>query len=204
MCVLIRMLLIVGILFWGCEKSKVTTAKQNILDQADSADIPDREGWDATIRVSSDGKLKAVIQYGHVIYFEDDKINYFDHGVEVNMFDKKGKHTTKLTAKKGEYHELSQNIWAIGQVVVVSDTGITLYTPVGRWDQHLEKIISDTSVMVTTVENDTIYGSAFQSDADLSHMLIRNPHGIRKEGIDLESWEKEISKPVSKDSTESL
>ncbi|MBN2104669.1 LPS export ABC transporter periplasmic protein LptC [bacterium] len=194
----------VCLLFSGCDQSRVSTNGEGKLVHKDVSDVPDREGWDAVIRISSEGRLKAVIEYGHMTYFDKNKINYFNQGVKVDMFDKHGKHTTKLTAEKGEYHELTQDIWAIGQVVVISDTGVILFTPIGRWDQHLEKIISDTSVMVTTIENDTIYGTAFQSDADLSHMIIENPRGTREEGVDFESWEREVAKPIPADSMEPL
>ncbi|MFC1569342.1 LPS export ABC transporter periplasmic protein LptC [bacterium] len=185
----------------GCRQSDQSMANDVIQSGADTTSIPDREGWDASIRISSDGDLRAIIEYGHMTFYNHTKINYFDQSVQVDMFDENGKHTTKLTAEKGEYHEANQNIWAIGQVVVVSDTGVTLFTPIGRWDQGLEKIISDTVVMVTTVENDTIYGSSFQSNADLSHYIIENPRGTREERINFDALEKEMTSPVSIDST---
>jgi LPS export ABC transporter protein LptC len=155
--------------------------------------IPDREGWNATIRVSMAGRLQAVIEYGHVMYYETSRINHFDQGVRVDMFDKKGRHTTRLTAERGEFNELTQDIRVLENVVVVSDTGITLCTSILNWNQQMEKIMSDTAVMVTTVEKDTIYGTAFQSNADLTHMIIKNPKGSREDSVDFGVLEKEIT-----------
>jgi len=198
---MIALLLIVSIS--GCQQSKEPAAQDGMAQDSMQIAIPDREGWDATVRITSGGDLRAVIKYGHMTYFNHNKINYFDQGVQVDMFDENGEHTTKLTAKKGEYHETTQDIWAIDEVVVVSDTGVTLHTPVGRWDQRLEKILSDTVVMVTTVENDTIYGTSFESNADLSHYIIENPHGTRQEGVDFEVLEEEIANVGEPDSRES-
>lgn len=190
------------IIYQGCHRASDETEKTGIVQESTVTAMPDRESWDATIRVSSEGKLKSVISYGHMTYYEHQKVNYFNEGVQVDLFDDQGNHTTKLTAEKGEYHENSQNIWAIGNVVVVSDTGATLCTPIMRWDNEREKIISDTTVMVTTVEKDTIYGSAFQSDADLTHMIIQNPYGSHEEGVDFEELEESLNAPVITDTIE--
>ena len=174
-----------------CNRSNHTDPK--LIHNAEPQKIPDREGWDATLRISTEGKLQAIINYGHMTYFNDSRNNYFDQGIHVDMFDTRGEHTTTLTAEKGEFHEGSQDIWAIGNVIVISDTGITLHTPVLRWDQHLEKIISDTVIMITTTDKDTIYGTAFQSDPDLTHMVIQNPTGSKQEGVDISAMEKEFT-----------
>ena len=180
-----------------CEREE--HSEPRVVQNAEPEKIPDREGWDASLRISTEGKLEAIIDYGHMTYFNDSRKNYFDQGIHVDMFNKNGKHTTTLTADKGEYNEGSQDIWAIGNVVVVSDTGITLHTPELRWDQHLEKIISDTSIMITTTDKDTIYGTAFQSDPDLTHMIIQNPTGSKQEGVDISAMEKEFTKPSDGD-----
>jgi LPS export ABC transporter protein LptC len=165
---------------------------QQLIHNMEPQKIPDREGWDATLRISSEGKLQAIIDYGHMTYFNDSRKNFFDQGIHVDMYGTRGEHTTTLTADKGEFHEGSQDIWAIGNVIVVSDTGVTLHTPVLRWDQHLEKIISDTVIMITTTDKDTIYGTAFESDPDLTHMVIQNPTGSKQEGVDISAMEKEF------------
>ncbi len=184
-----------AVLLIGCgrEDHPGDTSGKTVLQKI----IPDREGWDATIRISSNGVLQAIIEYGHMTYFESRQINYFDDGVRVDMFDNMGQHTTRLTADSGRYQENTQNIWAIGQVVVVSDTGVVLKTPRLKWDQSIEKILSDTTVMVTTTAKDTIYGTAFSSDPDLTHMVIENPSGSRQEGIDFDRLENEMAEPDS-------
>lgn len=193
--VLILFCLLTGI---SCQDSQGTDTQNKESAQALS-EYPDREGWDATIRISSAGRLQAVIEYGHMRYFERNKVNYFDESVRVDLYNKQGNHTTTLTSNTGRYHESTQDIWAAGHVVVVSDTGITLNTPELRWDQYLEKIISDTIIMVTTQDNDTIFGDAFESNADLSHMIIDNPRGIRQEGVNFSAIEKTLT---DDDSTE--
>lgn len=185
-----------------CHRSADDVKQADTLQESSLTEIPDRESWDATIRVTSSGKLQSIISYGHMTYYERKKINFFDEGVQVDLFNNQGKHTTKLTAERGEYHETTKDIWAKGNVVVVSDTGATLFTPVMRWDNEREKIISDTTVMVTTVESDTMYGSAFQSDADLTHMIIDDPHGSHEEGVDFNALEESLSASSESDTAE--
>ncbi|MBN1780258.1 LPS export ABC transporter periplasmic protein LptC [bacterium] len=182
----ISVLFLIFLIWTACQREETVRHHAGPDPAEVKSDVPDREGWDAMIRISTGGKLQAVIRYGHMVYYERKKTNFFDQGVQIDMFDKKGSHTTKLTADRGEYNESTQDIRVLDHVVVVSDTGLTLYTPVLKWDQALEKIISDTSVMITSVERDTVYGTSFESNADLTHYIIKNPKGSREEGVNLE------------------
>ncbi len=80
-------------------------------------------------------------------------------------------------------------------MTVVSDTGITLRTPFMRWDPRIEKIVSDSSVMVTTRKLDTLYGVGFESVSDLSYWVIKHPSGITDKHVDFDKMESEFSKP---------
>ena len=84
-------------------------------------------------------------------------------------------------------------------MVVVSDSGVTLRTEVLKWDSRLEKILSDTVVMVTTVGHDTLYGVGFESDPDLNRWVIHKPWGVSEKRIDIEKLESSFSKPSSED-----
>ena len=61
---------------------------------------------------------------------------------------------------------------AIGNVVAISDSGITLYTDTLYWDAKNEKMSTEDSVMITTLEKDTLYGIGFESDSDLENWVI--------------------------------
>ena len=70
-----------------------------------------------------------------------------DENVTVDFFDRFEKHISKLTSFKAEVNQASNDMRAIGNEVVVSDSGITLYTDTLVWDSKKEKItIVDKSI----------------------------------------------------------
>jgi len=72
----------------------------------------------------------------------------------------------------------------MGNVVVVSDSGVTLYTDTLDWNSELELIYTDNPVMITTEHSDTLYGTGFESDAGLDHWKVIKPTGVTDRGQD--------------------
>ena len=67
---------------------------------------------------------------------------------------------------------------AIGNVVVLSDSGVTLFTDTLSWDNIREKVYSDDEVIFITEEQDTLYGIGFESDVELDNWKILKPTGV--------------------------
>ena len=63
-------------------------------------------------------------------------------------------------------------------VVVVSDSGITLYSETLSWESKDEKLQTKEEIMITTLDNDTLYGIGFESDSDLKNWKIIEPSGV--------------------------
>lgn len=139
--------------------------------------FPDQEGWNSTLTATTKGQLAAIIKYGHMKRYNKKNLTYFDKGIIVDFFDENGHHTSKLTSNKGKLDEKTNNVEAIENVVVVSDSGITLMTEKLWWDNALEKVVSDQFVTITTVEKDTFYGVGFESDQSLSDWRINQVRG---------------------------
>lgn len=189
-------LVLLGILVGGCSEKKteaVSTEKQE-------KEYPSQEMWNSELYLSKEGRNQAVVRFGHMIKYDSKDVFYFDEGVQVDFFDKEGNHTSHLTSDRGEYFEKTEDVRGLGNVVVVSDSGVTLHTAALRWDNRRGKIISDTLVRVTTQENDTLYGIGFESNADLSRRVIRKPWGVSTKKIDFDKLEMELSKPAAADS----
>ena len=125
------------------------------------------------------------------------KVAYFDEGIVVDFFDENGQHTSKLTSNKGKLDENTNNVEAYENVVVVSDSGITLETEKLWWDNALEKVISDQFVTITTIENDTLYGVGFESDQTLSNWKISEVRGKTYKKFDLDFNKKKTSESDS-------
>lgn len=167
----------------GCQKRQEDTAT-NI----EEIEFPDQEGWNSTVTSTKNGIVSAIIQYEHMQQFKKRKVVEFDGGIVIDFFDEQGIHTSNLTSKKGRLDEATNNIEAFSNVVVVSDTGITLKTERVWWDNSREKIISDQFVTIITADDDTIQGDGFESDQNLENWIILGKdkgRGKLSKGVDL-------------------
>jgi LPS export ABC transporter protein LptC len=158
-----------------------------------------QEGWDSVLRVTNAGRLQAVVRYGHMKKYEKSHVVLLDEVVEVDFYNRSGRHTSHLISETGEYHEQTEDVVGIGNVVVNSDSGMTLRTDELRWDNRRGKIISDTVVMVITLQRDTLYGVGFESEPDLSRWIIEEPWGIGEKRIEIEKLEERFSQPSELD-----
>jgi len=168
------------LIFAGCQKRK-----ENTVANPENFEFPDQEGWNSKVISTTNGIVGAIIQYGHMQRFKKRKVVEFDQGIVVDFFNEEGEHTSKLTSKNGKLDEDTKNIEAFGNVVVVSDTGITLKTERLRWDNSIEKIVTYEFVTIVTAEQDTFYGNGFESDQNLENWRITGFSGITSRGIDL-------------------
>lgn len=180
-------LLFVVVLFFGCSQQDPTQTQQ-----VSDADVPDQELWDAQIRSTDKGKLNALISFGHMERYTNKSLLVFDEGIDIDFFNDRGEKSSKLTAEAGEMDETTENVKAIGNVVVVSDSGFTLYTDELFYYKEADKIVSNVKVKVTTTDGDTLHGVGFESDSQMDYWEIREPHdGVAHKGVDLslDRWE---------------
>lgn len=192
--------LIFSFIVWGCTEEDQSHDSSINKGNVRKRDVyPTQEGWNSKIFISNAGKRRAVVNYGHMVNYGQQKIYYFDEGVSVDFYDIDGNHTSHLISETGEFHEITEDVIGKGNVIVESDSGITLYTEVLKWDNRLGKIISDTTVMVTTLEGDTLYGVGFESEPDLSRRVVRKPWGVSEKKIYIEELEKSFSRKSTAD-----
>lgn len=176
----------------GCGKKTETPVSSGA--RVRDAEIPSQEGWKSSIILTRAGKRQAVIRYGHMAEYESSQTAVFDQGVQVDFYDVQGKHSSRLTSERGRYDENSEDIAAEGRVVVVSDTGVTLKTERLNWSHRTEKIVTEDLVTITTREGDTLHGFGFESTADLSRWVIKQPRGLAKKGVNLNEIESSFKK----------
>tara|TARA_Y100000590_G_scaffold280637_1_gene315299 strand:+ start:320 stop:844 length:525 start_codon:yes stop_codon:yes gene_type:complete len=140
--------------------------------------MPDQESWGVTIILTDEGIIRAKVKSGHLQKYNDKEFVMLDSNVTVDFFDKLEKHTSILTSDKAEINESSNNMKAIGNVKVLSDSGITLYSETLIWNSREEKLLTKDDIMITTLELDTLYGIGFESDPDLKNWKILKPSGV--------------------------
>lgn len=164
--------LALSLLLMNCSGNDFTRSGQNREGK------PDQESWQVTITLTSEGIKRAVINSGHLEKFNDKKQIYLDEGVDADFFDRNEKHTTNLISHAAEVDESSNFMVAIGDVVIISDSGITLFTDTISWNNSIEKVFTDGAVMITTETGDTLYGIGFESDIEMKHWKIIQPTGV--------------------------
>ena len=145
---------------------------------------PDQESWGVTISMTDAGMQRAIVQAGHLEKFNDRLYILLDQKVEVDFFDLEEKHTSRLTSQLAEVDEKSDFMRAIQNVVVKSDSGVTLFTDTLSWDHAQGMIYTDGFVMITTEKQDTLYGIGFESDVQMEHWKILRPSGVTNRGDD--------------------
>lgn len=168
---------------------------------APPGEVPDQQGWNSKMTATVNGRVSAVIQYGHMERYANQRMVRFDGGVEVDFYNAEGRHSSNVKSVRGALYEPNDDVEAIENVVVVSDSGMTLRSERLRWDQLRQKILTSDFVVITTAERDTLWGHGFESDQALKNWSILRPTGVTEKKLALDAMEDD-KKPAT-DDTES-
>ena len=142
---------------------------------------PDAESWDAVITLTNKGAKRGVIRSGHLEKYNDNEFILLDQNVDADFFNEEEVFTTNLKSLVAEIDEEEDFLVAIGNVVVVTDSGVTLFTDTLSWDNQKEKVFTSDSVIFITEKKDTLYGIGFESDVELNNWKILQPTGVFNE-----------------------
>lgn len=143
----------------------------------DADDVPDQESHPFDLTLTSGGVLNATIHSGHMAYYASRAEYNLRDSVSADFYNTEGNHTSRLTSLRATINEKDNLMFARDNVVVVSDSGITLITEELFWDSDREKIYTEDSVTIIT-ETDTIFGRGFVSDRSLKNYEIDNVTGV--------------------------
>jgi LPS export ABC transporter protein LptC len=110
---------------------------------------------------------------------------FFKDSVAVDFYNQQGQHSSKLTAERGVLYEETNDVVALGNVVVVSDSGVTLRSDSLRWDSRRQKVLTEAFVTITRANGETLRGYGFESDPNLKHLSIKNASGVTPRKLDL-------------------
>ena len=142
---------------------------------------PDAESWDAIITLTNKGAKRGVIRSGHLEKYNDNEFILLDQNVDADFFNDEEVFTTNLKSLVAEIDEEEDFLVAIGNVVVLTDSGVTLFTDTLSWDNQKEKVFTSDSVIFITENKDTLYGIGFESDIELNNWRILQPTGVFNE-----------------------
>ena len=146
--------------------------------------LPDAESWNATITLTNKGSKRAVIKSGHLQKYQQRQYILLDQKVDADFFNEEEIYTSNLKSEIAEIDESKDFLIAMGNVVVVSDSGVSLFTDTLSWDNVEEKVFTDDRVIFITEQNDTLYGIGFKSDIELNNWEIMQPTGVFHDGSD--------------------
>ena len=84
-----------------------------------------------------------------------------------------------LTAQSATVDDITKNMTARGNCVVVSDSGTTLTTEVLQWDNRRRKIHSDQFVRIVSPK-EILQGYGFEADQNLNDYVIYRISGQKR------------------------
>jgi LPS export ABC transporter protein LptC len=166
-CILCLMFCTFLFFFTGCEEK----IQPSVISSIDSRTLPQQESWNSAITVSDSGRVTAIIYAGYISVFESDQKTYLSQGVRVRFFNIKGIQTSVLTSDEGTVDEMTNNLEARKNVVVVSSDSSRMITEQLFWDNNRQLIYTPAYVQITT-KKDRLQGHGFESDQSLKNYRI--------------------------------
>ncbi len=154
-------------LFSACEEK----IRPSVLGGVSSSSLPSQESWNATITFTDSGIVKAIVKAGHIYSYDNSTVTYLESGVQVDFFDENGNHSSVLTSTKGKVDEGTNDLEAVGNVIVRSDSGVVVVTEKLFWDNNRQLIHSPEFVKITS-HTEQLQGTGFESDNSLRNYRI--------------------------------
>jgi len=157
-----------SVLLIGCEEK----IKPSVANTSVGRDVPTQESWNSHITFTDSGRVTAIVNAGHIAVFENSRFTLLEEGVRIDFFNERSsQHTSTLTAQRGKVNDMTHDMEAFGNVVVVSDSGTTLKTQELYWNDARELIHTPAYVEITSPD-EQIQGQGLESDQSLKNYRI--------------------------------
>ena len=160
----------------------ISCSKMESSNNNSSEELSENEIWNPVIILTRE-ETKLVKATSKKLYKNTNEMALLVGNVVVDFYNDEGDHISILYSDSARINEQNNNLYAKGNVYVVSDSGYTLTTSALVWDNRYEMIVAEDSVMFTHTEGDTLYGIGFESDIDLERFKIFKPFGTLRGGI---------------------
>jgi len=153
----------------SCNEKKL---KPKIDESITSIELPDQESKNATITFTEEGKLKAILFADNIKVLGNQNEKLLEK-VKIDFYNEEEIKTSTLTSLRGKIDDITQDMYAIDNVVAVSDSGVTLTSDELIWKNKTKKITTDKFVRIVSDE-EIIEGYGFESDQNLINYTIFN------------------------------
>ncbi len=94
------------------------------------------------------------------------------HQLELEFFDKNSESSSKLKADSGYVIQKTNDLKAVGNIVVKSSDSVTLWTEELNWSEERQKIFTDKEVKYSK-DKEVYRGKGLESDPSLKHIIIK-------------------------------
>ena len=153
----------------SCSKSYETEVSIN--------DVHDQLSVDVEITLTEKGNIKALIK-SKLLERNDNNLELkLTDNVNVDLYDDNYQHSSLITSNYAFVSETENKINAFGDVIVAADNGQQLWTDSLLWDNKADKIFTNASLTFISGNLDTLYGTGFESNIDLTNWKITKPRG---------------------------
>ena len=167
---LIRKLIFLSVFFSS------SCSKNDFTDNFEK-DIHDQLSTNVEITLTKKGNVTAKIK-SEVLKKNNQslQLELFDN-VNVDLFDENFQQKSLIKSQSAMVNEKENKIKAYGSVMVISNDGKILMTDSLTWDNNSDKIYTDANLEFITSDSDTLYGTGFKSNIDLTNWNILQPRG---------------------------
>ena len=154
----------------------ISCSKNDFTDNFEK-DVHDQLSTNVEITLTKKGNITAKIK-SEVLKKNNQsfQLELFDN-VNVDLFDENFQQKSLIKSQSAMVNEKENRIKAYGSVVVISDDGKILMTDSLTWDNNSDKIYTDANLEFITSDSDTLYGTGFKSNIDLTNWNILQPRG---------------------------
>ena len=151
-------------------------SKNDTLDEI-SKDVHDQLSTSVVITLTKKGNITATIN-SEILKKNNQslQLELYDN-VNVNLFDENFEHKSLIKSQSAIVNEKENRMKAYGNVIVTSNDGKILMTDSLSWDNNSDKIYTNSNLEFITSDTDTLYGTGFESNIDLTDWNILKPRG---------------------------
>ena len=146
--------------------------RRELAPAGNSGVLPDEEVQDFALTETNSGAVEWKL-YAQKAEMYDVKNTITATGVRVNFFDEKGRQSSQLTAREGEINQVTRDMTARGNVVILNSDGTRMSTQSLHFLNREQKIVSDELVRVEQKSGNVLQGVGFESDPNLKHYQFR-------------------------------
>ena len=142
-------------------------------------DFPGNEltGSPLIIEISKNNKPSIKIQSDTLYKYNDGNILMIG-GVYADLFDEQGIKTSEMHSDSATIYNNSDSVKATGDILVKSVKGYKLLTSEILLYNESKLVHSKKNVLFTSSSKDTLYGTGFWSNFDMTNSKVQNPTGV--------------------------